>query len=170
MDSLTFKENQEYQVILDGLKFDGAREKWTATYPFHIPPSTLQDNYEPVYRYTLAQERRLAKQERTQEFNAEFYKTMEHGVFKEIGPEEMAAWDSPVNYISMVEDFKEGPHSTTPLRICMNSSLRQPVSLSLKDCLMKGPLAGRPVHSASVITGMHSRRASRSSTVSESGR
>jgi hypothetical protein len=28
-----------------------------------------------------------------------------------------------VNYISMVEAFKEGPHSTTPLRICMNSSL-----------------------------------------------
>jgi len=31
-----------------------------------------------------------------------------------------------VNYISMVEAFKEGPHYTTPLRICMNSSLRQP--------------------------------------------
>jgi hypothetical protein len=28
----------------------------------------------------------------------------------------MAAWDGPVNYISMVEAFKEGPHSTTPLR------------------------------------------------------
>ncbi len=55
----------------------------------------------------------------------------------------MAAWDDPVNYISMVEAYKEGPHSTMPLRICMNSSLRQPklVSLSLNDCLMKGPLA-----------------------------
>jgi hypothetical protein len=37
-DSLYFKENQEYQVILDSLKFDGARGKWTATYPFRIPP------------------------------------------------------------------------------------------------------------------------------------
>jgi hypothetical protein len=69
-DSLTFKENQEYQVILDGLKFNGAQEKWTATYPFRIPPSTLQDHSEQVYRYTLVQERRLAKQERTQKFNA----------------------------------------------------------------------------------------------------
>ncbi len=45
--------------------------------------------------------------------------------------------------LSMVEAFKEGPHSTTPLRICMNSSLRQPrpVSLALNDCLMKGPPA-----------------------------
>jgi len=32
-DSLTFKENQEYQVILDGLKFDAERKKWTAAYP-----------------------------------------------------------------------------------------------------------------------------------------
>ncbi len=89
----------------------------------------------------MAQEKRLAKQGQTQKFNAEFYKTVERGMFKEIGPEEMAVWNSPVNYISMVEAFKEGPHSTTPLRICMNSSLRQPkpVSLSLNGCLMKGP-------------------------------
>jgi hypothetical protein len=55
----------------------------------------------------------------------------------------MDAWDGPVNYISMVEAFKEGPHSTTPLRICMNSSLKQPypVSLSLNYCLIKGPSA-----------------------------
>jgi hypothetical protein len=106
-----------------------------------------------VFKYTLAQERRLAKQGRTEEFNEEFYKTVERGVFKEITREEMAAWGGPVNYISMVEAFKEGPHSTTPLRICMNSSLKQPkpVSLSLNDCLVGpvgpgGPVHGDPVH------------------------
>jgi hypothetical protein len=127
MDSLTFKE--------EGLKFNGER---SATYPLHIPQSTLQNNYEQVYKYTLAQEKRLAKQRQTQEFNAEFSKTVECGVFKEIGQEEMAAWD----YISMVEAFKEGPHSTTPLRICI-CSLRQPkpVSLPLNDCPIKGPSA-----------------------------
>jgi hypothetical protein len=43
----------------------------------------------------------------------------------------------------MVEAFKNGPHATTPLRICMNSSLKQPppVKKSLNDCLMKGPPA-----------------------------
>jgi hypothetical protein len=43
----------------------------------------------------------------------------------------------------MVEAFKQGPHSTTPLWICMNSSLKQPppVRMSLNDCLMKGPSA-----------------------------
>jgi hypothetical protein len=40
----------------------------------------------------------------------------------------------------MVEAFKNGPYATTPLRICMNSSLRQPppVKKLLYDCLMKG--------------------------------
>jgi hypothetical protein len=66
-DSLTFKEDQEYQIILDGLEFNKERGRWRATYPFHIPPSTLKDNYEQVFRYTLAQERRLAKQGRTEE-------------------------------------------------------------------------------------------------------
>ncbi len=69
-----------------------------------------------MFKYTLAQEKRLGKQGRTEEFKAEFYKTVERGVFKEITREQMAAWDGPVNYISMVEAFKEGPHSTTPLR------------------------------------------------------
>ncbi len=142
-DCLTFKEDQEYQIILDGLKFNKERGRWRVTYPFHIPPTTLKDNYGQVFKYTLAQEKRLAKQGRTEEFNAEFYKTVVRGVFKEITKEEMDAWDGPVNYISMVEAFKEGPHSTTPLRICMNSSLKQPypVSLSLNDCLIKGPSA-----------------------------
>ncbi len=142
-DSLTFKENQEYQVILDGLKFDEEKRKWTASYPFCIPPSELMDNHEQVYKYTLFQEKRLAKEGRTGEFNKQFYETVERGVFKEISRKEMKEWKGPVNYITMLEAFKEGPHSTTPLRICMNSSLRQPkpVSMALNDCLMKGPSA-----------------------------
>jgi hypothetical protein len=43
----------------------------------------------------------------------------------------------------MVEVFKTAPHTTTPLRICMNSSMKQPKpsGLSLNDCLLKGPPA-----------------------------
>jgi hypothetical protein len=140
-DSLSFKENQEYQVILDGLKFDEKRRKWRASYPFCIPPSKLMDNYDQAYRCTLHQEKRLAKEGRTEEFNKQFYETVGRGVFRELSPKEMDEWKGQVNYITMVEAFKEGPHSTTPLRICMNSSLRQPrpVLMALNDCLMKGP-------------------------------
>jgi hypothetical protein len=45
-----------------------------------------------------------------------------------------------VNYITIVEEIKERPHFTILLRICMNSSLRQPkpAFLSLNNCLIKG--------------------------------
>jgi hypothetical protein len=36
-------------------------------------------------------------------------------VFRELSPKETDEWEGPVNYITMVEAFKEGPHSTTPL-------------------------------------------------------
>jgi hypothetical protein len=51
---------------------------------------------------------------------------VDRGVFKELTKEEMDNWQGPVNYISMVEAFKQGPKSTTPIRICMNSSMKQP--------------------------------------------
>ncbi len=73
-DCLTLKEDQEYQIILEGLKFNKERGRWRATYPFHIPLTTLKDNDGQVFKYTLAQEKRLAKQGCTEEFNEEFYK------------------------------------------------------------------------------------------------
>ncbi len=68
---------------------------------------------------------------------------MDRGVFKAVPREEADQYRGPVNYISMVEAFKTGPHATTPLRICMNSSMKQPKpsGVSLNDCLLKGPPA-----------------------------
>jgi hypothetical protein len=79
-----FKEDQEYQVILDGLKFDEERKKWTASYPFCIPPSELQDNYHQVKSYTENMERRIVKQNRVEEFNAQLKDTVDRGVFREL--------------------------------------------------------------------------------------
>jgi hypothetical protein len=71
-------------------------------------------------------EKRLNKQKSLQEFNEVFQETVERGVFREISPEEMKEREGPVNDISMVEAFKQGPQATTPIRICMNSSMKQP--------------------------------------------
>ena len=43
--AVSYKEDQEFHVILDGLKFNEERRKWTASYPFFVPPSELRDNY-----------------------------------------------------------------------------------------------------------------------------
>jgi hypothetical protein len=112
-DSISFKENQEYQVILEGLSISEESGKWTAAYPFCVPPTDLKDNYEQVRGYTMSMEKRLNKQKRTDEFNKQFYDTVERGVFREISEKEMQSWSGPFNYIAMVEAFKQGPHSTT---------------------------------------------------------
>ncbi len=51
--------------------------------------------------------------------------------------------DKMFHNAKVADVLKNGPHATTPLRICMNSSLKQPppVKKSLNDCLMKGPPA-----------------------------
>jgi hypothetical protein len=90
------------------------------------------------------------------EFNHQFQDNVDRAVFRALSEEETSSYKGPVNYISMVEAFKTGPHATTPLRICMNSSMRQPKpsGVSLNDCLLKGPpRLGRPVYSNARDTG-----------------
>ncbi len=112
--AVSYKEDQEFHVILEGLKFNEERRKWTASYPFFIPPSELKDNYQQVKTYTERMEKRLIKQGRVEEFNSQFRDTLERGVFRELSEEELKEWKGPLNYIAMVEAFKNGPHTTTP--------------------------------------------------------
>jgi hypothetical protein len=142
-EAVSFKENKEYEVILKGLSLDVEKKKWTASYPFKVSPWTLIDNYSQARKCMEGQERRMIKSGRLEEFNKQFYETVERGVFRKLSPTELSEYSGPLNYISMVEAFKNGPHSTTPLRICMNSSMKQPQpsGKSLNDCLMKGPSA-----------------------------
>jgi hypothetical protein len=69
---------------------------------------------------------RLLKKRRIAEFNRQFQDNVDRGVFKPVSREEADRYKGAVNYISMVEAFKTGPFATTPLRICMNSSMKQP--------------------------------------------
>ncbi len=138
--TVSYKEDQEFHVILEGLKFNEERRKWTASYPFFLPPSELKDNYQQVKTYTERMEKRLIKQG---EWRSSKVSLETRGVFRELSEEELREWKGPLNYIAMVEAFKNSPHATTPLGKCMNSSLKQPppVKKSLNDCLMKGPPA-----------------------------
>jgi hypothetical protein len=137
---LTFKENAEYEAIVNNLSYSKELKKWTASYPFIEDPGVLQDNKGQALACMKSLEHRLKKQERLEQFNQVFQEIVDRGVFRELSKEEMDNWEGPVNYISMVEAFKEG---TTPIRICMNSSMKQPspVRKSLNDILMKGPPA-----------------------------
>ncbi len=143
MDSLTFKENTEYEVILNKLHLDVERKQWIAGYPFNTSVEKLIDNYNQARGCMSRMEARLLKKGRIAEFNRQFQDNVNRGVFKPISREEATQYKGAVNYISMVEAFKIGPFATTPLRICMNSSMKQPQlsGVSLNDCLLNGPPA-----------------------------
>ncbi len=88
-------------------------------------------------------EARLVKTGRLGEFNQQFQDNEDRGIFKALTRKETDVYKGPVNYISIAEAFKTGPYATTPLRICMNSSMRQPApsGVSLNECLLQGPSA-----------------------------
>jgi hypothetical protein len=88
-------------------------------------------------------EARLVKTGRLGEFNQQFQDNVDRGIFKALTRKETDVYKGPVNSISMMEPFKTGLYATTPLRICVSSSMRQPApsGVSLNDCLLKGPSA-----------------------------
>jgi hypothetical protein len=114
---LTFKENAEYEAILNNLVYSQELKRWTASCPFVEDPNVLVDNKGQALACMRSLEKRFNKQKRLQEFNEVFQETVERGVFREISPEEMKEWKGPVNYISMVEAFKQEPQATPPIRI-----------------------------------------------------
>jgi hypothetical protein len=115
----------------------------TSGYPFNTLVEKLIDNYNQARGCMSRMETRLLKKGRMAEFNRQFQDNVDRGVFKPISRKEATRYKGAVNYISMVEAFKTGPFATTPLRICMNSSMKQPQpsGVSLNDCLLKGPPA-----------------------------
>jgi hypothetical protein len=143
MDSLTFKENTEYEVILSKLRLDVDGKRWVAGYPFNTMIECLIDNYNQARGIMSKMEARLLRTGKLDKFNRQFQDNVDRVVFKAVSQEEAERYKGPVNYISMVEAFKTGPHATTPLIICMNSSMMQPKlsGVSLNDCLLKGPPA-----------------------------
>ena len=135
---INHEEGLELEAIQSKLFLDVENQKWTAEYPTKQDPSVLKNNFSQAFACMASTERRLEKRNQLHTYNEQFNETVERGVFKEISKEELSRYSGPVNYITIVEAYKPGPHSTTPLRLCMNSSLKYQ-GLSLNDILMKGP-------------------------------
>ena len=124
--SLTARENAEYEIIVSNMKFYHSEKRWCSSYPFIEDPSLLHDSYKQAVAVMVSQEKHLVKNGRVDEFNKVFNDIVERGVFQELTAEELKNWSGLVNYITMVDAFKVTPNATTPLRICMNSAMKQP--------------------------------------------
>ncbi len=63
MDSLSFKENTEYEIILSKLNLDMNWKKWVAGYSFNMLVEQLIDNYAQARGYMDRMEARLVKED-----------------------------------------------------------------------------------------------------------
>ena len=138
--ALTWTEAKELAEIEKGLTLDTVNKVWTAEYPFNTDPSILKNNYSQAFACMASMERRLIKCKQTEAFNEQFNDAVNRGVFTEVNKEEADKYEGPVNYVTLTEAYKEGDQTTTPLRLCMNSSMKYQ-GISLNDILMKGPPA-----------------------------
>ncbi len=134
---ITWQEAEELRQIEAGLHLDVGARKWTSTYPCIVDPGLLADNRAQAISLMGGLERRLRKMGRLADFNSVFRESVERGVFE---PLLDLKYKGPTNYISLVVAFKPGVHATTPLRICLNSSLNFK-GRSLNSILVKGPAA-----------------------------
>ena len=137
---LTWTESMELAQIERGLTLDVEKKRWTAEYPYRVEPDVLKNNYNQAFACMCSLERRLNKTDNLQSFNKQFQDALDRNVFQAVGTEEMSSYTGPVNYITITEAFKDGAESTTPLRLCMNSSMKFH-GTSLNDLMMKGPSA-----------------------------
>jgi hypothetical protein len=114
MDSLSFKENTEYEIILSKLKLYMDRKKWVAGYPFNILVERLIDKYTQARGCMGKMKARLVKTGKLDEFNQQLQDNVDRGVFKSLTRKEADKYTGPKNYISMVEAIKAGLHAMTP--------------------------------------------------------
>ena len=120
---LSQKEASELEYMEKCVEFENNRFK--VRFPFLVDPSELADNYGQVVRIAEAEERKLEREGRMQEFNELFQKLVELGAIEEISKKELKEWSGPVHYVSLQHVINEDS-ATTGLRIVTNSSLKTP--------------------------------------------
>jgi hypothetical protein len=138
-EQMTWQENKELKMIEEGLTYLPNEERWVAQYPVIGELKDLPDNYNLAVKVNKALKQRLVKTGKLEEFDREFRSQVDRGVFKKLDKSDMK-YEGPVNYIAMTETLKNAADTTTPVRTCMNSSLKM-CGVSLNDLLAKGPSA-----------------------------
>ena len=133
------KEASEYKLIEEGIEFDQKLGRFRVRYPFIDDPRKLSNNYRQVVKIAESEERKLGKENLTEQANKLFDKMIDVGAVTELTKAEMDMWDGPVHYLS-IQHVLDPSSSTTPLRLVTNSSLADPVTgISLNSILAKGP-------------------------------
>ena len=134
---LSKQEAFELEYIEKCVDFKDA--KFHVKFPFLIDRKELADNYGQVVKIAEAEERKLDREGRMNEFNELFQKLQDLGALEEISDKELMEWSGPVHYVSLQHVVNE-ESATTNFRIVSNSSLKTPGNPhTLNSILATGP-------------------------------
>ena len=136
--NLSFREEQELELIRSGLEHDIKKKCWVTSYPWLINPNQLPENYPSALATLKSTEKRLLKDPQwAQSYSGQIKDMLDRGVAKKLSQKELTDWQGPSFYISHLAVVNEKSKST-PVRIVFNSSQIYQ-SISLNQCLAKGP-------------------------------
>ena len=135
----TEKETLEYKMIESGVKYNPERGHFDISYAWIDDPAKLSNNIGQAIKIAENEEKKLAREGLTEEFNDKFEEFIKLGTLREIRQQERDSWVGPAHYVSIQHVYKPG-NKTTRLRLVINSSLKCPkCGLSLNDMMCKGP-------------------------------
>ena len=135
----TEKEALEYMMIESGVKHNKERGHFDVAYAWVDDPAKLHDNIGQAIQIAEHEEKKLAREGLTKEFNEKFEEFLNLGTIREISQLEMDTWKGPAHYVSIQHVYKPNNKSTR-LRLVINSSLKcRRSGLSLNEVMCKGP-------------------------------
>ena len=141
---MSFKEQEEAELIRANVKVDFDNHKVTASFPWLVDPKEVfapsKSNRGPVEKQARNLIKSLRRDSSLAEYTSAFFEQVERGAVREVPDSEVEAWDrggNPVNWVSHHPVLK--PSSTsTKIRPVVNSSTRHGLD-TLNNCLAKGP-------------------------------
>ena len=134
----SFKEEQELDLIKQGMFYDESKNSWTVEYPWIVNPEDLPNNYLASRARLVSLENSLKKDKTWADaYCKQMQDMIDRKIAKRLSKEELDKWQVPSFYISHLAVVSP-KSASTPVRIVFNSS-QVHKGMSLNDCLAKGP-------------------------------
>ena len=102
----TERESLEYKLIESGVKYNEEKGYFDVAYAWVDDPAKLYHNIRQAIRIAENEERKLAKEGLTGEFNEKFAEFLKLGTIREISQQEMDSWEGPAHYVSIQHVYK----------------------------------------------------------------
>ena len=142
-EGVTLKEKLELQAIEQNVNYDPVKKKITVSYPIVGDISLFRDNRHQAVTRAEALKKSLKRKNMLNKYNEQVRDFIARGVWKEVSVqviEEYKAAGGPIHYVAHHGVVNPSPHSSTPLRVVVDSSLKNNYSgPRLSSLYAKGP-------------------------------